>query len=63
MREPHAGGAAKGDRFIGGRVMAHPRHGVVLHTVYNTTPGRQPEFEPGAFCHCPIPVHHRKLIK
>jgi len=53
MREPHAGGAAKVDRFIGGRVMAHPRQRVVLYTVYNTTPGRQPEFEPGRFLSLP----------
>jgi hypothetical protein len=56
MREPHAGGAAKVEGFIGERVMAHPRHGVVLYTVYSTTPGRQPEFEPGRILSLPDPV-------
>jgi hypothetical protein len=56
MREPHAGGAAKVEGFIGERVMAHPRHGVVLHTVYITTRGRQPEFGPGRFMSLPDPV-------
>jgi len=55
MREPHAGGAAKVEGFIGERVMAHPRHGVVLHTVYSMTPGRQPGFEPGRFLSLPDP--------
>ena len=56
MREPHAGGAAKVEGFIGERVMAHPRHGVVLNTVYNTARERQPEFEPGRFLSLPDPV-------
>jgi hypothetical protein len=38
-----AGGAAKVERFIGGRVMAHPRQDVELHTVYNFVPGCQRE--------------------
>ena len=41
MREPHAGGAAKVEWVIGGRVMTHPRHGVVLYTVYNMAQGGQ----------------------
>ena len=47
MRESHAGGAAKVEGFIGGRVMTHPRQGVGLHTVYNFVPGCQPEIAPG----------------
>jgi hypothetical protein len=31
------------ERFIGGRVMAHPRQDVELHTVYNFVPGCQRE--------------------
>lgn len=56
MREPHAGGAAQVEGFIGERVMAHPRHGVVLHTVYRKAPGRQPEFEPGRILSLPDSV-------
>jgi hypothetical protein len=44
--ESLAGGAAKVDRFIGGRAMAHPRQSADLYTVYNNPPGRQPGFEP-----------------
>jgi hypothetical protein len=37
---------------IGGRFMAHPRQGVMLHTVYRITPGRQPDINTGAEGNC-----------
>lgn len=49
MREKFAGGAAKVKGVIDGRVMAHPRQSVKLHTVYNFGPGCQPESGHGRF--------------
>jgi hypothetical protein len=44
MGESFAGGAAKMEWFLNGRVMSHPRQDVVLYTVYSATPGCQRVF-------------------
>jgi hypothetical protein len=49
MSDPHAGGAAEMEGVIGGRVMAHPRQGVSLYTVYSMAQGRQPDIGTGRF--------------
>ena len=56
VREPHAGGAATMEWVIGGRVMTHPRHGVLLYTVYSKDRGRQPGDGTGNFLPLPDPA-------